>query len=216
MQPQDLLGLQIRHPGLDRPILIPFRPRFKLDAETILHHIEEVLQSNTKFLLDERMVWQTTKIRVPAGSAPKRKMTSNFVTWFEKKSGGHGGSLLKIENNDELCLARALVTAKCHLLRETSNEAQTLYTTVLRGDKNRCTRQKTLAQELMNEAGLTNHRGPCSLIELKRLHSTPSLRHYRVQVNIYIFLFICCIKKKNFVLFCFLGFFIRDNADSYL
>lgn len=123
-QQQDQIGIEIRHPGLDRPILIPFRQRDMLDAETILKYIEEAAQSNLTFTLDENMVWQVTKIGVPAGSAPKRKMTSNFNDWLKGKNSGHGGSVLKIENNDNLCLARALVTAKCHSEHEESEECK--------------------------------------------------------------------------------------------
>lgn len=123
-QPQDLIGLEIRHPGLDIPILIPFNPRRVLDAETLLRFIEEVLQSNTQFELDENMVWQVTKISIPSGSAPKRKMTSNFVVWLKGKSKGHGCSVVQIENDDQLCLARALVLAKCHAERDESVEGK--------------------------------------------------------------------------------------------
>lgn len=116
------MGLQIRHPGLDKPILIPFRPREKLDAETILRHIEEVLQSNKEFSIDARMSWQVTRVGIPCGTAPKRKMTSNFEDWLNNKTKGHGGSVIRIRNSDELCLARALVTAKCHIQQADSEE----------------------------------------------------------------------------------------------
>lgn len=123
-QEQDQIGIEIRHPGLDRPILIPFRPRNLLDAETILKFIEEIVQSNTTFSLDDDMIWQVTKIGIPAGSAPKRKMTSNFSDWLKGKDSGHGGSVLRIENNDELCLARSLMTAKCHAERDKSEQCK--------------------------------------------------------------------------------------------
>ena len=51
-----------------------------------------------------------------------------------------------------------------------------------RGDRNRCTKQKRMAEDLMIEAGLEGHTGKCSLDELKLLHATNSLCTYRIEV----------------------------------
>jgi hypothetical protein len=42
MHDDDRLGLQINHPGLDRPILIPFCRYDQLDAESVLRRIQKV------------------------------------------------------------------------------------------------------------------------------------------------------------------------------
>ena len=62
--------------------------------------------------------------------------------------------------------------------------AQRLYRTVLNGDKNRFTRQRNMARDLMIEGGLGDHVGPCSLDELHILHATSTLRQYHITVGI--------------------------------
>ena len=131
--PQDRVGLLIRHPGLDTPILIPFRQRDQLDAETILRHMEEVQQSNTTFRLDDEMAWQVTRIAVPAGSGddddddddfvrPRAMYRGNLDELYAAKATGHGGCIIRINNTDDLCLARALVTARSRLHKDDSRE----------------------------------------------------------------------------------------------
>ena len=132
--PEDRVGLQIRHPGLDHPILIPFRRRDQIDAETILRHMEEVQQSNTTFHLDDEMAWQVTRIAVPAGSGdadddddeefvrPRAMYRGNLDELFAAKASGHGGCIIRVNNTDDLCLARALVTARSRLHKDDSSE----------------------------------------------------------------------------------------------
>ena len=139
---QDRVGLLIRHPGLDRPILIPFRRRDQLDAETILRHMEQVQQSNTSFHLDDKMTWQVTRIGItggkggddaPSGTADdddedfirrRRMYRGNFEQLYAAKASGHGGSIIRINNTDDLCLARSLVTAHARLHKDDSPEGQ--------------------------------------------------------------------------------------------
>ena len=135
--PEDRVGLQIRHPGLDKPILIPFRQRDQLDAETILKHMEAVQQSNTTFRLDDEMAWQVTRIAVPAGSGdaddddddddeefvrPRAMYRGNLEELYAAKASGHGGCIIRVNNTDDLCLARALVTARSRLHKDDSPE----------------------------------------------------------------------------------------------
>lgn len=130
---QDRVGLLIRHPGLDHPILIPFRRRDQLDAETILRYMEEVQQSNTTFQLDDEMAWQVTRIAVPDGSGddddddeefvrPRKMFRGNLDELYAVKAGGHGGCIIRISNTDDLCLTRALVTARSRLHKDDSPE----------------------------------------------------------------------------------------------
>ena len=66
--PQDRVGMQINHPGLNTPILIPFRAREQLNADTIVEHIEAVEQSDTDFSLDEQVEFKFTTVRSVRGS----------------------------------------------------------------------------------------------------------------------------------------------------
>jgi len=40
--PNDRIGIEIRHPSLETPILIPFRKREDLSGDQFLHEIERV------------------------------------------------------------------------------------------------------------------------------------------------------------------------------
>lgn len=56
-KPNDCVGLEIRHPGLNSAIKIPFSTRHKLDGATLMREIARVQQSNEQFNLDDAMVW---------------------------------------------------------------------------------------------------------------------------------------------------------------
>jgi hypothetical protein len=85
----------------------------------------------------------------------------NWNQWKEWKR-----CFVKIENKgDNLCCARAIVTGKAEI------DEDPQYNTIKRGDRNRNTLQKRLAQQLMEEAGLGDHQGPCGLDDLKLLQN---------------------------------------------
>jgi hypothetical protein len=68
--PRDTVGLEIKHPGLTKTILVPFGPRSELSADTIAQKIEDVMQSNQDFSLDDRMEWKFTFIKNTMGAGP--------------------------------------------------------------------------------------------------------------------------------------------------
>ena len=59
------------------------------------------------------------------------------------------------------------------------------YNIIRQGDRDRHTRQKTLAVQLMADAGLQQHQGPCTLANLDQLRATPTLQGYRIQVKFF-------------------------------
>ena len=64
--------------------------------------------------------------------------------------------MFQIENKDNLCMARALVTAKAHSRRA---EHPRDWNNIRRGDEGKRAQQRNLAKELMRESGLENHQG---------------------------------------------------------
>ena len=53
---------------------------------------------------------------------PRKVYRCNYDQLFAVKSSGHGGCIIRVNNTDDLCLARALVTARCRLHKDDSPE----------------------------------------------------------------------------------------------
>jgi hypothetical protein len=123
-------------PGLKKTIYIPFIPREELDPEEVMRFIEDVLQSNEDFGLDDALTVQATVIAAPGGAGPtKGKARFNLDVWLRARKNGHGSVLIEINNNDNLCLARAVETGIARLRRGDSDAARREYDNVVRGDK---------------------------------------------------------------------------------
>ena len=89
-------------------------------------------------------------------------------TWLKK----HAHAFIRIKNDDDLCLARALVVAKTRADKKAGDpEATAVWDTVRVVDKrraNRDTLQKRLAVKMTRDCGLANHQGRCGLKELQK------------------------------------------------
>lgn len=93
----DLVGLEVTHHSLDPSILIPFRRMSQINSETIINQIEKVNQSNAKFNLDSKLLWQVTILKAPVGG-----ISTLFNNRLIKQ--GHGSILKRITNDDYICL----------------------------------------------------------------------------------------------------------------
>jgi hypothetical protein len=108
MQPTDLIRLSVQCPELDFPITMPFMKVSQLLVETLLQEIERVLQSNEQFVLDDSLDIEITHVKLPTGG-----MKTQFVDlerFLKTKQ-----CILTIKNKDNICCARALVTAKARV-----------------------------------------------------------------------------------------------------
>lgn len=74
-----------------------------------------------------------------------------------------------------MCFARAVITAKANI----DNDPQ--YVTICRGDKQKGTLQKRLAEKLMQDAGLGTLTGPCQLDQYKAIQVILSPT-YRIKI----------------------------------
>ena len=108
MDPTDLVRLTIQCPELDYPISLPFMRVGQLSAERLLAEIERVLQSYEEFVIDQSLVIELIHVRLPAGRG-KRCYVDLERTMTEKQC------FINIKNKDELCCARAIITAKAKL-----------------------------------------------------------------------------------------------------
>lgn len=94
---------------LDFPIAIPFMKVSQLSTETLLKEIERVLQSYEQFVLDSSLEIDITYVDMPSGAGRKHTYVDLDRFLSEKQC------IIRIKNKDDLCCARALITAKARL-----------------------------------------------------------------------------------------------------
>ena len=108
MDEKDQIRFVLRSEQLDTPISVPFLPVERLTTERIFSQIERVIQSNQDFRLNDTVTVDIIHVVAPQGSGksrPKRTIV-NIREYLKKKK-----SIITINNDDNLCLARALVVA---------------------------------------------------------------------------------------------------------
>ena len=133
----------------------------------LFNRLSEALDSNEQFEMDDSFQLSIPQvIRPPEGSGGKRHLKPGHrpisILKISKKS------IIRINNDDHLCCARAIVTAKAKL----DNHPQ--WESIRRGRKI----QKELALLLHHEANVTP--GPCGYEELTQFGHAPSLFDYRL------------------------------------
>ena len=108
MNPNDQVRFVLRSEQLDTPISIPFLPLEELTTERIFSQIERVIQSNEDFRLNDTVTVDIIHVVAPEGRGKSKvkRTTLNIREYLKKK-----GSVITINNTDNLCLARALSVA---------------------------------------------------------------------------------------------------------
>ena len=106
MNEKDQVRFVLRSEQLDTPISLPFMPAEQLTPEKVFSQIERVIQSNRDFRLNDTVTIDIIHVEAPQGSGRSKRTTLNISEYLHKK-----GSVITIKNNDNLCLARALVVA---------------------------------------------------------------------------------------------------------
>ena len=107
MNEKDQVRFVLRSTQLDTPISMPFMPLHQLTPERVFSQVQRVIQSNRDFRLNDTVSVDIIHVEAPQGSGRKRpRSTLNVKEYLLKKK-----SVITIQNNDDLCLARALVVA---------------------------------------------------------------------------------------------------------
>jgi len=92
----DLLGLEINHPALGHPILVPFRAAGNLTADQVFSLIERVTQSRRALAFDQYITIRAVIVQNPTGGARKRRTdVANIDEWVESHCG-KAGSLIRV------------------------------------------------------------------------------------------------------------------------
>jgi hypothetical protein len=150
--PQDQVRFVLQSPQLEAPISFPFMPRQRLTTERVLAEFERVLQSNRDFHLNDSVSVDVTLVEMPHGGKGTKRAEINL----EKHLAGKR-SIVRIQNRDELCLARALVVARAKIDKD-SRDRQ-----IRRSDR---PLQARMARELHQKACVPI--GPCGIEEVKQ------------------------------------------------
>ena len=151
MNDQDKVRFVLRSEQLDTPISIPFMPVAQLTPERVFSQIERVVQSNRDFGLNDTVVVDIVHVEAPQGSGRKRRTILNIKEFLHNKR-----SIITIKNNDDLCLARALVVAIAKIEKDPSYH-------ILMNPERRTQEKK--ARELHELAKVPL--GPCGLPEVE-------------------------------------------------
>ena len=108
MAKKDQVRFILRSEQLDTPISLPFLPVERLTTERVFSQIERVIQSNQEFRLNDTVTIDIIHVVAPEGSGKSKikRTILNIREYLKKK-----GSVIRINNTDNFCLARALVVA---------------------------------------------------------------------------------------------------------
>ena len=149
---------------LQFPISLPFCPLEELTTEKVLAHVEKVVQSNEEFRLNDTVNIDIIHVEMPQGSGRCKRTTLNIRDHLKKK-----GTVIRINNKDNLCLARALVVSMAR------TEKDPRYDRIMRPDS--CV-QRERAFDLHEAANVPL--GPCGLNEVDLFQHY--LTHYQIIV----------------------------------
>ena len=137
--------------------------RSALTVDRILSEIERVLQSIEQFVLDETLGIEIVDVHLQIGGVRKRHPFVNLEKLLNDKK-----SIISIRNNDDLCCAGALVTAKARVKKHPQWNN-------IRQERSF---QKHLAEELHHEAGVPFQK--CGTEEVKRFQLVT--KNYQIHV----------------------------------
>ena len=136
----------------------------RLTTERILAEFQRVIQSNQEFRLNDTVDVNVIHVSMPSGGKGSKRSEINLEKHLQKKR-----SIVRIQNDDDLCMARALVVAKAKL----DNDPQDRQIR-----DHRWPMQTRLAQELHRNAGVPL--GPCGLEQAKQFQAY--LAEYQISI----------------------------------
>ena len=142
MQDNDRIRFVFNHPALNRPINLLLMRRRDVDAERIMSEIERVIQSNEGFDIDDLFTMDIIKVHLPEGTKFMNRIVPISKLLHDKTS------IVTIKNNDNMCMARALVTA----IAKVDDDPRWKSISDSRCGKDQL--QKQMARELCGQAGV--------------------------------------------------------------
>ena len=162
--PKDQVRVVIHSNQLEYPITFPLMTPELLTMGRILAEFQRVIQSNQEFRLNDTVDVNVIHVRTPSGGKGNKQSEINLEKHLEKKR-----SIVRIQNDDDLCMARALVVAKAKIDDDTRDRQ-------IRNPNRPL--QTRLAQELYQNADLPS--GPCGLEQAKQFQAY--LSDYQINI----------------------------------
>ena len=150
MAPNDQVRFILRSEQLETPISLPFMSVERLTSERVYSELERVIQSNQEFRLNDTVTIDINHVESPEGRGRKKRTTYDINDYLDEK-----GSVVRIKNKDDLCLARALVVARAKIDKDPR------YNYIKRSDR---PVQREKAFDLHEAANVPL--GPCGLNEV--------------------------------------------------
>ena len=153
MPPNDKIRFILRSEQLETPISLPFMTVEELTTEKVFSQIERVIQSNQEFRLNDTVTIDINHVKTPEGREKNRlkRTTLNIRDHLKKKK-----SLIRINNKDDFCLARALAVSIARI------EKDPQYAQIIKSDR---PVQRERAFDLHEAANVPL--GPCGIEEVK-------------------------------------------------
>ena len=102
----DQVRFVLQSPQLEKPISLPFLPASRLTTKRILAQIERIVQSNHEFRLNDFVNVNVIHVKMPQGGTGTKRSEINLEKHLTNKR-----SIVRIQNEDDLCLARALIVS---------------------------------------------------------------------------------------------------------
>jgi hypothetical protein len=127
----------------------------QLTTERILAQIERVVQSNHEFRLNDSVNVNVVHVEMPQGGTGTKRSEISLEKHLVNKR-----SIIRIQNEDEICLARALVVS----IAKIENDSR--YKSII---DHRNSLQECLAQELHEKANVLI--GKCGIDEVKQFQA---------------------------------------------
>jgi hypothetical protein len=151
----DQVRFVLQTPRLEKPISIPFLSASRLTTERILAQIERVVQSNHEFRLNDSVNVNVVHVEMPQGGTGTKRSEISLEKHLVNKR-----SIIRIQNEDEICLARGLVVS----IAKIENDSR--YKSII---DHRNSLQECLAQELHEKANVLI--GKCGIDEVKQFQA---------------------------------------------
>jgi len=169
--PEDVVGLEISHPALDAEILTPFTCRELTTVAKVMEVIASVQQSRRILSFNCDMINKATVDTLPPEERGYLKFSdTDFDEFFRNHSTECGGKIFtSLMNEDSSCFFRAVVVAQARTKSLKWRQKDVKWDQIKRGNKYKL--QTTMADELMEKAGLSTHHPlqPCGISEIRKV-----------------------------------------------
>ncbi|MCP4052215.1 MAG: hypothetical protein GY739_03950, partial [Mesoflavibacter sp.] len=128
-------GLQMNHDHLKlgRPALIPFQTKDKLSSGAVFAFFEKLHQSNLQCDLDT-FVFESVIVEPPQVGTRRAKQ---YILNYHKYVENNNRIIMKIQNDDQRCLTRAVACGMARALRNDSPRHKTTWYTIRQPENRR-------------------------------------------------------------------------------